>query len=471
MKKVNYGEFGKDILCTLLAVVVIPSLIFWLIGQFWFIDRAIFNIDYLVVCLVLIPFGAVSVAIGMASVLVIDIIFSFAPAYHFSLTSVLHSINDLFSLEPGFLAIETGKVIAIVLLGTFSMFLSIRKAESKGVVMVTCLASAILLTLLDMGLSANAIRERDGYAINTNIAASSMKNLRLALSTADNDAMEQQFQPAESAAQVLRTSRDDTGGDFQTFILVTVESLGEFSSRELQGFQMEPILSLQNHAGIVLNTGTVPFEGSTVPGELRELCGIRMLAVHPDISILPADECLPRVLGRSGYRTWAIHGFIGTLFSRNRWYPALEFDNIWFAPELDDRIEGANRCGIAFHGICDTDVWKMITGLKSDDPAAKKFIYWLTLTAHLPVENRGETGSQACSMYEELAGNAELCSLVLQQRQLLTEIANSARRGELNDTRIVVVGDHSPPFLDNETRSLFSLDDVPYVDIRIPADR
>lgn len=467
MKETDYSDIATDIFYTLLATTLVPSLIFWLIGQFWFIDRATFNIDYLAVCLVLIPFGAVTVAAGMASILVIDIVFSFAPAYHFSLTSVLHSIKDLFSLEPGFLAIEAGKVIAVVLLGSFSMFLSIRRTRSKVTVMITCLAFVILLTLLDMGLSANAVRERDGYAIDTNIAASSLKNLRLAINTAEEDTRNQYSQPTESAAQVFRASREPSNEDFQTLILIAVESLGEFSSRELQVFQMEPILALENHGGIVLNTGVVPFEGSTVPGELRELCGIRMLAVHPDISILPANDCLPMVLGRSGYKTWAIHGFIGTLFSRNLWYPALKFDNIWFAPELDDRIEEANRCGIAFHGVCDTDIWKMIVGLKSNDTVSRKFIYWLTLTAHLPVENTGKPGSPACSEYAELAGNPELCNLVLQQRKLFSEIATSAMRGELNDTRIILVGDHSPPFLDNDTRALFSSENVPYVDIKI----
>ena len=161
MNKNNYRGVATDIFYTLLAVAVIPGLIFLVIEQFWFIDRAIFNIDYLWVCLVLIPFGAATVAIGMASILVLDIIFSFAPAYHFSLTSVLSSINDLFSLEPGFLAVEAGKVMLIVLLGSISIYLAIRKTRSTRWVMVTCVVSVILLSLLDMRFSANEFVERD----------------------------------------------------------------------------------------------------------------------------------------------------------------------------------------------------------------------------------------------------------------------------------------------------------------------
>ena len=65
MNKIDYSDTAKDILYTLVAVGVIPGLIFWLVGQFWFIDRAILNIDYLLVCLALAPFGAVTVVAGM----------------------------------------------------------------------------------------------------------------------------------------------------------------------------------------------------------------------------------------------------------------------------------------------------------------------------------------------------------------------------------------------------------------------
>ena len=467
MNKNNYRDVATDIFYTLLAVAVIPSLIFLVIEQFWFIDRAIFNIDYLWVCLVLIPFGAITVAIGMASILILDIIFSFAPAYHFSLTSVLSSINDLFSLEPGFLAAEAGKVMLVVLLGTISIYLAIRKTRSTKWVMVTCAVSVILLSLLDMRFSANDIVERDSYALNTNIAASSVNNLRRAINTVDQNARSQTIRPSESASEAFRESLANNSEEFQNIMLIVVESLGVLANSELNDFQMEPIVALKNHPGVVLNSGVVTFEGSTVPGELRELCGIKLLAVHPDTSILPVEKCLPKVLSETGYKTWAIHGFIGTLFSRNRWYPALEFDNVWFAPELDEKIHKANRCGIAFHGICDMDIWKMIVDLKSGEPDSRKFIYWLTLSAHLPVENSDNSGSPACSQYQALAQNTALCNLVLKHRQFFSGIAKSAKRGELDNTRIILVGDHSPPFLDNKTRTLFSSEYVPYVDIKI----
>lgn len=462
---------SKDVLWTVLSVTVIPSVTFWLIGQFLFIDRAIFNIDYMLIGLILIPFGAMAVGLGVTLLLVLDVIFSIAPAYHFSLVSIIDSLRELSSLEPAYLVTEAGKVTSVVLACAALVYLSLKQAQSSRVIAVTCLVSVIIVMFLDVRFSANALAEGEAYTLNTNIAASSVNNLRVALTTADFSEVTQYFSPMESASDLLRESIVPGGDGFQTVILIVVESLGEISNPEVNRFQLEPILALKNQAGLVFNNGVVGFEGSTVPGELRELCRIKYLAVHPDKSVLPSENCLPMMYAGLGYRTLAIHGFIGTVFSRNRWYPALAFDDIWFAPELDARISQARRCGIAFHGICDSDIWEMISEPGFTQTDARQFIYWLTLSAHLPVESPGESMSKTCAPYELLVEYPELCSLVLQQRQFLSAIAIKISQRELNNTRILLVGDHMPPFLDTGIRALFDSKHVPYVDIQIPGNR
>jgi phosphoglycerol transferase MdoB-like AlkP superfamily enzyme len=163
----------------------------------------------------------------------------------------------------------------------------------------------------------------------------------------------------------------------------------------------------------------------------------------------------------------AIHGFLGTMFSRNRWYPSLAFDDVWFAPELDERIVKATRCGIAFHGICDSEVWNLIGDIASGNSGSKQFIYWLTLTAHLPMENPDKSSSESCESFDMLVQHPELCNLVLQQRKLFSNIATHISSRKLTNTRILLVGDHMPPFLDNDIRSFFNSEYVPFIDIQI----
>lgn len=448
-------------------MVVIPNFLFLIVNQFWFIDRALFNIDYLLVCLILIPFGPIAVAVGVTFILVLDVVFSFAPAYHFSLSTVLQSVSDMFKLEPAFLVVEICKVAALVLLGTISTYQLIKNTRNKKLVMITSVASIIILVLLDVNLSANAFGDRNANSLSINISASSINNLRLAVNTANRSTQDQYIEESESASKILQVVNSASDEEFQSIILIMVESLGEFSTPELNDIQMAPILALKDHAGITVDSGNVKFEGSTVPGELRELCGIKLLAVHPKISVLPIHDCLPKKFDEAGYHTLAIHGFIGTMFSRNRWYPALGFDEVWFAPEIDGLIGNANRCGIAFHGICDVDIWKKIVALYSDKSQSKRFVYWLTLSAHLPVERPHQSDYFRCTDYQALAQNTELCSLVMRHRQLFSEIAKSIQNGDLHNSRIILVGDHAPPFLDNKTRSLFNSGTVPFFDIRI----
>jgi len=421
----------------------------------------------MVLGLVLIPFGVATAGLGAALILILDVVFSIAPAYHFSLSSVVDSIRDFVSLEPAFMLVEISKVTLIVLVSAFLVYLSLKKAQSLKIIAMTSLVSAITVTFLDIRFSANALSDSDAYTLNSNIAASSINSLRVAFSTADHDAQVQHFSPMESASELFRNSLETGSNRFQTTILIMVESLGEFMNPEVNYFQMEPILALKNQTGLVVNRGVVEFEGSTVPGELRELCGIKLLAVHPDSSILPIEKCLPRIFHDLGYRTLAIHGFSGAMFSRNRWYPSFGFDDVWFAPELDAQIVKAKRCGIAFRGMCDNEVWKLIEELVSNESESKQFIYWLTLSAHLPVENPNKSSSDSCASFDILVQRPALCNLVLQQRKLFTNIATDINKRKLANTRIILVGDHPPPFVNSEIRSFFNTELVPYVDIQI----
>lgn len=460
----------KDVFWTLTAVAVIPSLAFWLVGRFLFIDRAIINVDYMVLCMLLIPFGRLAVVPGIVLILILDLTFSMAPAYHFSLASVADSFTELAALNPAFLAVQAGKLTLAVLACALLMTMSLKRVQSVKTVVLTCLACAIGVTVLDVRLSANGLAANEAYRLNTNIAASSLNNLRLALSTADSGPDVQMASPMQGASDVLRDPTSLESGSFKTVILVVVESLGVISDPALDTYQMEPILALKNQPGIVLKSGSVDFEGSTVPAELRELCGIRLLAIHPDPSILPAGNCLPAAYGNRGYETLAIHGYTGTLFSRSTWYPSLQFDEIWFAPQLEQNMAGASRCGIAFHGICDSEIWALIEGLANRETDTKQFIYWLTLSAHLPVETPAAFDAGSCGAFDQLARHPALCRLLFWQRELLSNIAATIRQGRLPNTRILLVGDHMPPFLDTKVRALFDPHRVPYVDIRIRND-
>lgn len=252
-------------------------------------------------------------------------------------------------------------------------------------------------------------------------------------------------------------------------ILIIVESLGAPVAPDVADLQLQSLLQLDALSGVSVTRGSIPFHGSTVPAELRELCSVRSGTLHPDVTAIAA-ACLPLQLRQHGYHGTAIHGFSGSMFSRNLWYRQLGFDDIRFAPDVLRLKPDASRCGIAFNGICDQDAWDFLLDQVLDDERERQFIYWLTLSAHLPLvadEQRGEQAHRDCAVLSDLQTQFPVCLLIHQHRSLFTRIAGTVASGRFRDTLLIVVGDHAPPFIRPPYRQVFSDTHVPYLIIDI----
>src|SRR5690606_3486330 len=107
----------------------------------------------------------------------------------------------------------------------------------------------------------------------------------------------------------------------------------------------------------------------------RELCG-----VYPNYFNLASvtdgfDDCLPNRLKKLGYSTSAIHGAVGTMYDRVRWYPRAGFEIMTFY----ESREWAGRC-YSFPGACDIEIFQVVKEQLSVE--GKLFVYWLTLNSH-----------------------------------------------------------------------------------------
>lgn len=213
--------------------------------------------------------------------------------------------------------------------------------------------------------------------------------------------------------------------------------------------------------------GSVPFRGSTIPAEARELCQSRMgfnILVAPPKSLL---GCLPAVFHARGYQNLSVHGYLGSMFQRNTWYPQIGFDRSWFHAELKQLK--LPDCDGAFPGTCDAGIAGWIgTSLLSEDIGKPRFIYWVTLNSHLPVPAHPDLGPDpekdgACSALPQLLDSVPLCSWFRLVRNVHQAVQQLALRPHARPTVFVIVGDHAPPFADPKLRQIFSAAEVPYV--------
>lgn len=203
--------------------------------------------------------------------------------------------------------------------------------------------------------------------------------------------------------------------------------------------------------------GHTGFRGSTLPGEMRELCGHALNFERP-AQIGP--NCLPQKFARLGFDTAALHGYDGVFYYRNLLYPNLGFARSYFKSDMSTIAV----CGGAFAGICDDAVAdRAIKLLAAPGP---RFVYMMSLTAHLPVDDKTLVRDYVAKYKSVLPGtvsqkvNRALISHVLTQLDRLAPWQC--------DTLVYFAGDHNPPLAVAEASAL-PLGMVPYLLVRLGA--
>jgi hypothetical protein len=180
----------------------------------------------------------------------------------------------------------------------------------------------------------------------------------------------------------------------------------------------------------LVESGYTPYAGPTLAGEVRELCG-RVLSFRSiDASL---SDCLPKRSRERGYVATAFHGYEAYFYNRQIIYPQIGFSKSFFAPDLD----GLDRCGGAFDGICDDAV--LARALGQLGRPGRQFVYMMSLSAHEPVSPDMALRPYIRRIPGPLDGprvNAALIRLAVLQM---------ARRDRDGDRVLYIVGDHNPP--------------------------
>jgi Sulfatase len=249
--------------------------------------------------------------------------------------------------------------------------------------------------------------------------------------------------------------------DLPNVVLVVVESWG-LADAPLREALVAPYQQPALLDRYQVMQGTVPFHGSTIPGESRELCGDTLGYHLLTATASELTHCLPDRLVSLGYYPIALHGMNGNMFNRSHWYTAIGFKESWFHDDF--RQQGLPDCGGAFVGACDADVAAWLGRWLRNNRGRPNFVHWMTLNSHVPVAvPSGLAAGAACIAALQLKPDTPLCSWY----QLVANVHRSVARIAAADLRrptvFIVVGDHSPPFGDPAIYHRFSFTEVPYL--------
>jgi len=447
----------------LLAVVVLlPNVVPWVIGAVWVLPRPVLNLDYAVVALLHPWLGASGVGVLVGLFSLVDL--AVAGAYHFhgNPAALIQAAPDALHL-PLSLTLPYALVLGGATVGVgWIVRRLIRGVPKRSGPNLAAAAVAYLLSLVVTPLVPTSLRGERAVALGDFLDNAVLPAVAMAT---EYHGLIGGHVPAASTPLFQAFDQGDSLPP--RVVLVVLESWGRLLDPTLDSLATMGLDTAGLDSLYRVERGEAPQYGSTVKGELRELCRGRSGSVRPDVALLPVAQCLPELFDARGYRTMAFHGFLPEFFDREDWWPGLGFDSVEFRDDIATALGTRRMCGGAFEGICDTDVARLLgRELSRPDTAGRPrrlFLYWLTLNAHPPY-NRfpGDRKPVWCASGGP-AKTDKVCSFMAWNDQALSAITKIAVDHADGRTAWILVGDHPTPFDSPRERALVEPDSVPFV--------
>lgn len=232
----------------------------------------------------------------------------------------------------------------------------------------------------------------------------------------------------------------------QKMVLLVVESWGE-SQASLVSVKKR----LQRDGVRVLETGFTDYHGSTMQGEIRELCS-QYIRLNSDTNFSSvADNCAPAYMKKIGYEVFGVHGYQKMFYARDTIWKHLGVDNAYFQPEMRQ----LNTCPGPFAGICDEDmITYSIDLIRNKD---KAFLYMLSLSSHEPVASSMLEAPTQYFRDIDAIGDSQIVA----RNAIGSMVATLSRSADLGCTEAYIVGDHQPPSAINSEQ--LPANQVPYM--------
>jgi hypothetical protein len=460
---------GSQFARGLMLFLVLPNLAFFLLGRELFINRPLINSDYLLLW-VASCYLSRRMAIGLYAGLVgLDLVLSAESIYYFSTVETILAMRNFFEFKPAISYSLAGALLVAMAAFAVGRSRSIArpKLSKRGQILVGIAALAVTGTTVARSVDLFDLHPEtfgDNAIAASGVAETVLASVEFATATPQGQRI---FPVKEEATSnlVRDLSRQGKSAAPYDIVLILVESEGLLKNASDMRRVLAPLIDPAIQAKYSVDTGAVRFYGPTTFGELRSLCRIYVPFAIP--SKLPKlRRCLPNLLRRLGYETVSYHGFNRWFYERWNWYPTLGFQRSYFEDQM--KAMSPPKCGSsAFQGVC--DIWiadQVEHELSTPGTKGRRFVYWLTLNSHLPVDSAlARDSSFDCTSTETLRREIGPCELARIHFQLYTRIARMALDKDIRPTRFIIVGDHMPPFPTLAERALYDNGRVPFVDL------
>lgn len=437
--KIHSKTFFAVILC-----IFVPNLIFLLFAFFTHTSRPLINSDYLLSLFFLIIPNKISRLLGIISLIIA--IFIDALALTVQIFPFLDIDGVIYLSTFIFTAPLIYKINILLLLLSLVFINYVLLSFTK---QIEFSVSFLILLLLSFLTYCNTILDIKYYDVPQKLGANNyyiLYNQSLSLKNVFQDKWIQGTINGKKPvfANLAQEEKNATANLKNTnkILLIIAESLGVLKNKEQNDEMLKNIIKQSNNLEF-LNLSNFAFVGSTVAGELRELCRYKIVKGGYDFKHNSADEfktCIPNQLQEQGFNTIALHGASSRLYERFTLYKKLGFEEQYF----HEHFLNKKKC-IPFHGVCDSELFDFVAEkFKTNE---KLFLYWMTLTSHIPYHKKDIFNHRFNCEKFEIPTNGEICRNLKLHTQFFDQLAELTKKDEMKGVEVMIVGDHMPPFM------------------------
>ena len=458
----NFSFQYKQHFKLLIPIIVINA--FGFLGLYLFMPRPLFYIEYALVLLALMVFKRYWQSFVLfIGIFIFDLFSLFSSLFLFQIGELFNSIRFLqlyhFSVQQ--LLAVTIFFAYLVLIGYLlkrsHLFIQLHKK-----LFLKILAGLYFIVIFFDTLSgSNKLTEKfiEQDFSKKNIIGSFVYDYAKYFTTHSNSKVE----TLNDTSIGFRAFLKDTTGNQ---LLIVVESWGELKDARLQNALNTWITKKFINKGYEVSSGKSITYGSTVAAGLRELTDtkgdygyfLNKKSVETPYRSIFDEKKL------QGYETFGFHPYTGRMFLRSIWWKNLGIQNLYFREQYlienisikDEDLGEANY----FPSVKDQIFFDYLIHKTKNAP--KKFVYYLTLNSHIPYKSFGKDHDPT-NLFDiskmEISDQAR--NQLIHIKNLLEYFSQKIESKDWN--KILIVGDHMPPFLTLQDRGFYEDGKVPYL--------
>ena len=447
------------------------SLIFFInflgvLDYFVYLPRSLFYYEYIIVLLALCYSRKVRIAYILFCVLfLLDIFDVISNIYLFDLSELFSSLKFIFLFKFNLQHYLILFSVCLYFILTYQYFkYSKRKIEpNKRFFIKFIIVFYLIVILLDVWNGSSKLVETNDLRKITqkNISSLLLKNYFEQITQLYKNPVK--VVKYKSPSITFQSFKDDSTGNQ---LLVLVESWGLMNDEIAQkAFESEINMHI-NNKGYFLQWGKTHFSGSTASGELKELLSLKgnykyFLHHRSDTNNISS---IFDYKNKQGYTTFGFHSYSENMFNRSVWWKNIGIKNEYFK---EDYLKPNSNKKIVidedgpFASITDIDMFNFMQ-IKTQNKNKKVFSYLLTENSHLPFKKIIHDNYPTNNFnFNKLALSEEAKNQLKYIKNLITVIIQNLDTNKWQ--KVLIMGDHNPPYLNKNDRNFYSGNKVPYV--------